>query len=787
MFKEPAPLSAPQPATLPSDFPGVSPVARLVCQLVRFRVLAATLGILVLAVAIPLSQQLELDRNITAMFSTADQTRVDYEELQEAFGGNAIAILVYNDDLLFSAKGLGRNQQIAQQVGKINGVRKGGILSPAQLSQAIQSMRPALLSGFPIGVPGLLRKGDNVAERLDQLFAGYTHSADHSRAAVVAILESNYPDSTIDDLKLLAQRLPTDHKDVKSAAVVGEPILVNDAFDLIERDGTKLATLTIVLLSIVVLVSLVDYRFVLLTGVIIFWSICVSQAAMVLLEIRLSLISTIMTSIVTVIAVATVLHLGIRYRVFLSRKYGQLRAVVFSLSAVFMPIVWTCATDAAGFAALGVSRILPVQVFGMSIAIAASCVVIATVLFGPLLMLLPELYLGAAIRKRQQGFARWLRRCCMRLASWSIKHRSALMIGSVITAVVVVFGVVQTQVETSFLNNFRANDPIVVTYDEIEKNFGGAGVWDIILDAPDVISDQYIDEVDQLQQSLRELDIDGTQLTKVLSLADVDRAISLVPLAKVTSPTVRITGMQTTLPVFVEALLTAPDSVNNIPRRFRVALRSREHLDAKRKTQLIQAVEDLVAKHTSRPEWKAVCGTSVPGRVTGYYVMMARLISQLIDDQWRCFVASGVLVWLLLLMATRSLRLATAALVPNLLPVLFTLAVVGFLGGKINMGATMIAAVSIGLSIDGSVHFMSSYRRRKARGHQAARSAIHAAGSIGVPVLLATLALVFGFSVLTTSEFIPTATFGTLVAATLAAGTLINLTLLPACVSWIDR
>ncbi len=102
------------------------------------------------------------------------------------------------------------------------------------------------------------------------------------------------------------------------------------------------------------------------------------------------------------------------------------------------------------------------------------------------------------------------------------------------------------------------------------------------------------------------------------------------------------------------------------------------------------------------------------------------------------------------------------------------------------MGAAMIAAVSIGLSIDGSVHFLAGYQRCRRRGHDSRVSSIHAAGNIGVPVLLATVALVVGFGVLSTSEFIPTATFGMLVAATLALGTAVNLTLLPAMVAWIE-
>jgi hypothetical protein len=212
-------------------------------------------------------------------------------------------------------------------------------------------------------------------------------------------------------------------------------------------------------------------------------------------------------------------------------------------------------------------------------------------------------------------------------------------------------------------------------------------------------------------------------------------------------------------------------------------LRSREQLDSTEKDRLISEVQRIVAEHTSSERWRAVIGDSQPGRVTGYHVLMARLIGQLLGDQWRCFAASSLLVWLLLAVATRSLRLATAALIPNLLPVFVVLAMLGLLGGRINMGAAMIAAVSIGISIDGSVHLLLAYLNYRRTGHSSKRSIVMSAARIGVPVLLATAALVLGFGVLATSEFVPTATFGLLVSVTLALGTLVNLTLLPAFVT----
>ena len=170
------------------------------------------------------------------------------------------------------------------------------------------------------------------------------------------------------------------------------------------------------------------------------------------------------------------------------------------------------------------------------------------------------------------------------------------------------------------------------------------------------------------------------------------------------------------------------------------------------------------------------------GAVTGYYVLTSRLVASLVGDQWRCLIVAGILVWLCIIVYTRSIPMAFAALIANLMPTALVLSFPGLIGERINMGATLIAAVSIGLSIDGSVHFLAAFNRLRARGHAVRRSAVHAAGNIGVPLLWATVALVIGFAALSTSEFVPIATFGRLVSATLAIGTLVNLTLLPVLV-----
>lgn len=764
------------------------------------------IALVIFAVALPLSRKLQFDRSITALFAANDPALGAYQELQRDFGGNSVAMLVYRDESLWTEEGIKRNGELTQKVAEIAGV--DGVISPSVLNELVTKVRP---TSFLSRMPPLLDRGDGVSRGFDQLFMGYTHSPDHQYGAVVAMLDPEQASLAIAELRKLSQDWESKPA-MTEMLLVGEPVLIEESFALIQRDGNRLATLTVALLSVVLLVSLLDIRFVILAMLTIGWSVVVTCGSLQALGIQLSLVSTILTAIVTVIAVTAVLHMGVRYRVCRRRGQPTRSATAITIGLLAMPIIWTCGTDAAGFAALGVSQILPVQQFGLMIAIASVAVLCGLALFAPAAMTIPSPDFASRFGNRLRlgllsPLQRWLRRSTGKLARFSIQRPGVLLLFWLPMCGIAIVGLNKTETETTFLNNFRTDSSIVSQYDTVEKQFGGAGVWDVIVDAPTVMTSGFLKSVRQLERDLRSIDLNGIRLTKVISIADADLVVSRSRLMRLVSPEVRLQGMQMTMPVFYDALLTSPQGVKQqteqdvtSKRRLRLMLRSQENINAEDKLKLIaevrrivessslaQAIVDDSSSDPASNEVQAMAAGSFSPKVTGYYVLMTQLIDQLITDGWRCLVASSVLVWALLIFSGRSIKRATIALVVNLLPAFLVLSSVGWTGGKINMGSAMIAAVSIGLSIDGSVHFLAAYRRKRKRGHDARTAAVFAAGSIGVPIVLATIALIIGFGGLVTSEFVPTSTFGTLVAATLAVGTLVNLTLLPGLIGKLDR
>jgi len=222
-------------------------------------------------------------------------------------------------------------------------------------------------------------------------------------------------------------------------------------------------------------------------------------------------------------------------------------------------------------------------------------------------------------------------------------------------------------------------------------------------------------------------------------------------------------------PAFVRSLVGRDPQDGGI--WLRVMLRAHERQPAAAKRAIIDQVRRIAAE-----EYPATAGRAA--EVTGFFVLLSQLVDRLLADQWLTFLIAAAGIFLLLAASFRSPLLAAIALVPNSLPIFVVLGLLGWFGEPINMGTAMIAAVSMGLSVDSSIHYITAFRRRLVEGtHAAALETAHQ--TAGRAMIFSTLALVIGFLALTTSGFMPTVSFGWLSALTLLGGLVGNLVVLP--------
>jgi predicted RND superfamily exporter protein len=733
-------------------------------------------GAALVAVLATLATQsrIDFDRSIENMFSPSDPLLEPYRRLKRTFGGNEIVLAVYTDPGLLDPDrgGLQRVAEVSQRLERVPGVRS--VLSLDRVLDESVDLQGAL------------------ALRIRQLFAGYTHSADGRVAVCVCMLlpesETDVPRrETIDQLRAIMQQPPAG---LAPGMITGEPVMLVDGFRYVEEDGIRLGRWSSWLLGLTILVCFRSLRWVLVCVAVVQTALLATHATLALLGLQLSMVSSMLTAVVTVVGVATVVHIIVRYREARSTGRGPLSAMVRTGWILAVPIFWACVTDAVGFASLVTARVGPVQDFGIMMGLGCLAVLCSVAVLVPALGLMP---LPWALRQRsgaspqpagavfppEAGGQTAVRRALARLGAWVTRHGRWIGIVACGLTGLALAGVGHLDVETDFTRNFRSDSQIVTAYDFVEEKLGGAGVCDIVIPAPANLDWNYLRRVRALESQIAE----EPGLTKVLSLADavVATAPQLESWSLLRGRLIQmgLAEMRRRIPSFYAALW-GQDPQEREQRFLRVMLRARERQEAEQKKRLIRRLESTSRQYFPDAE------------VTGFYVLLTHLIDSVVRDQWRAFAVALVGIGLTMVLAFRSLRLALAALVPNGLPILVVSGVMGWVSWlgwlelKINMGSAMIAAVSLGLSIDSSIHYIFAFQRARRQGRSTEQAIEAAHSTVGLSMLLATLALIVGFSVLATSQFTPTVYFGCLVSLAMLGGLLGNLVILPLLLQWLE-
>jgi hypothetical protein len=749
-----------------------------------------------------------MDRRLEKMLLANDPDVAGYLQLQKDFAASDVVLMIYRDEKLWEADGTGiqRMQAIGDRLKSVPGVQ--AVLSLAELNKVLRTLRGARWLQAD-NAPVILAGNDPLAVNLRELFSGYTHREGSPYAAIACMLEpvsatEKSRDETLRQIDSIAQQMPDG---LLPGELLGEPVMIHDGFNLLEADGARLGLVSTVILAIVLLVLFRSIRWMIVPLIVVHWSLLVTRGLLVLLGGELSMVSSMLTAMVTVVGVATVIHILVEFQQ-QSKAMEAAAAMETTIRFLFKPVMWSVLTTAAGFASLILARVGPVQDFGWIMSLAVLVTGLGTILLVP-----PLALLGSVDRQPQEiPGDRWLRAACEHVYQVAVDHRVLALLVLGLLTLLALIGSAKLEVETDFIKSFREESRLVKAYRTVEQNLGGAGVWDIVVPAPAILTQPYLNELEKLQAKLRGIEVEWIdkdssrsgdaaeapskvlRLSKVISVADAiktadgDRWLSLLPAAA------KLEGMKQTMPEFMAAMLTEPREVDGL-RQLRIMLRSPESTDAAAKTKLIEAVRKEVQSTAESPQWQDLFDKKqpTPPYITGYYLLLAKLVNSLLADQWICFIAATVAIGVMLWGAIGNWWHALASLVPNLLPIVLVWGIMGWLGWRVDMGAVMIAAVSVGLSIDGSIHYLLRARRETIPDHlqQDASGAQSrwdwqlrgAQRSTGLALTVATVALVFGFLSLSVSDFRPTETFGRLVSLTMLGGLAGNLVILPILVA----
>ena len=742
----------------------------LILLLVKYRYVLLVASIAALFLSYFPASRLKLNRSIESLYSEKDPHLQDYRKSKQLFGGDEFVIVAWQDpdlqneidpqdfeDDLEAEEGseagddifgdeefenlrnpMEHIREFSEQLSQIPGVDAtstrnfANMLSPKEVPVFFRLM--------------LSKKRDELIE----LSRGMLIGDDNVTTAVVLRLE---PESETETNRTetfrLIRKAAEDHE--FKTFVVGEPVQINDMFDYVEDDGETLFYFCLGILAIVLLYLFKRIRWILLPILIVIASVQGTRALWALSGLQLTMVSSMLNSLVTIIGIATVMHVTIHYRE-LRKTHERVNSLIRTFNDLAHPVFWTCLTTAVGFLALLSSDITPVRSFGLMIATGTFFVLAGTFFILPGGILLGKIQINPGQAKVEDKLILFLHSITR-----GVKNHPGFIKASMgVLGLIGLTGLFKLQIETDFSKNFRESSPIVQSLNFVEQNLGGAGTWEVNFPAPEILTEEYIDKVRSLGEKLRQ----NPNLTKVIVISDL---MDLTPKPTFAEDPVR--GVLDRIGEYqpdYEPTFYSPEE-----NRMRIVFRARERQSSSEKLKLISDVTALTRKEF--PE----------SRVTGLFVLLAYLIESLLKDQLVSFAIAAGGIFLLMSFAFHSFRIGFVSIIPNLFPILVVIGGLGWLNIPVNIGTAMIASVSMGLTIDASIHFIAGFQRALSQGMNVDDAMMATHQEVGRALLIASFSLVVGFSVLSLSHFIPLVYFGVLVSLSIIGGLVGNLFLLP--------
>ena len=480
-------------------------------------------------------------------------------------------------------------------------------------------------------------------------------------------------------------------------------------------------------------------------------------------------------TIVLMIVVANCVHLLVSLQQSLRAGASKHDAIVESIGVNLNPVFLASVTTALGFLSMNFSEVPPYRHLGNFVAFGIVASFILSVTFMPaLLSLLP---VRAPRDRRLRGPTMAL------LAEFVLRYRRPLLWGWAAIVLVTAAGIPRNELNDVLAHFFDKSVEFRQDTDFMDERLSGNTLLEYSLQAPvegGVTDPRFLADVSNFaewyrkQPPVRHVSVvtdTFRQLNKSMN-GDDPEAYRI--------PESRQLAAQYLL--LYELSLPEGLNLNNQIDRSRSATR----MTVSAKT---LSSKELLELNARAQAWLKENAPNVAGvNSTGPSALFAYIGQRNI----RAMVVGTLLVLLaisaILLVALRSLRLGLVSIVPNLVPAVLGLGVWGLTVGQVGLSLSVVVAMTVGIVVDDTVHFLSKYRRARLEyGHGPEEAVRYAFDTAGRAVFTTTVVLVAGFLILVFSPFVPTAQVGILTATIIAFALIADLTLLPALLTAVDR
>jgi uncharacterized protein len=520
-----------------------------------------------------------------------------------------------------------------------------------------------------------------------------------------------------------------------------------------------------------------------------FFSVIIMTGFLGLLGWKVTVISSNFIALMLILTMAMNIHMSTRFLQLRNDFPNKNNFEIISLTTnkMFWPILYTVLTTVCAFLSLIFSEIKPIIDFGwmMTFGLITSFIITFTLL-PTLLNFISDN--NVKIKENDES------KITSFFGKVSINNKNTIFIITLAIIILSVIGISRLQVENSFINYFNKNTEIYKGMKLIDEKLGGTTPLEIILKFPqkekvDTASDDEFedwnddenlndekywftkDKIDRIQVIHNYLD-SLPAIGKVLSFSSIIEVATQLNNNKPLG-TLEMGVLYSKIPENIKTEIVDP-YISIKDNEARISVRIIDSKDDLRRNELIKKINyDLENKFKlNKDEFK----------LAGVLILFNNLLQSLFKSQILTLGLVMIGIFIMFLILFKNIKLSLIGVVPNFIAAFFILGIIGLLGIPLDMMTITIAAITIGIAVDNSIHYIYRFKEEFTKINDYNKTLKVCHSTVGAAILNTSITIVFGFSILVLSKFIPTIYFGVFTGIAMLLAMISVLTLLPSLI-----
>ena len=504
---------------------------------------------------------------------------------------------------------------------------------------------------------------------------------------------------------------------------------------------------------------------------------------------KVTVISSNFIALMLILNMAMNIHITVRF-LQIKKEFIKLNlkeSIYEACSKMFRPILYTVLTTICAFLSLIFSGIKPIIDFGwmMTLGLIVSITVTFTLVPALLNLLSSE---EDSINQNEERS-----KITNALSTFSKGNTSLIFGTSLLVLLLSIFGISKLEVENSFINYFDKKTEIYKGMKKIDDQLGGTTPLDIILKFPEK-EEKKIEEDDEFSEweednkdSIEDISkywFTRNKIDKILkvhdyldSLPEIGKVISFGSIIRVAEDltgskleTLETGVLYSKIPAEIKKEIISP-YISVKDNEARISVRIKDSLKDLRRNDLINKINSELKSEVGLADEEF--------KLAGVLILFNNLLQSLFKSQILTLGIVMLGISFMFLILFRNLILSLIGVVPNFIAAFFILGIIGLLGIPLDMMTITIAAITIGIAVDNSIHYIYRFKEEfeKIKNYNETVERCH--NTVGVAILNTSITIVFGFSILVFSNFIPTIYFGVFTGIAMLLALISVLTLLP--------